>query len=338
MSDANETPRAVRGPFTLEVTRIARLVVCDVAGDPTYAAIEVQVFDDDARGAGFVVLLGRGDGLVDVYRQPGLRLEPDAYRIGRGLGRWLEAPIDPARFEIDPDGVALHVGLTDAEGRAIELAIDDRDGRARRRGDLLAPMGSTIEAPVSLMLVYMRGFDFVRTSGVRPRVTIGGHARALAPFPGPLSFGRLYARYASAPLIVTLNRACDGPLERLVLDEPATLRAGAGADAAVLRLSPGWPDLAAVSPGERRDGEWVLGVADVERFLAGTWTVTGTDDGAALELAVTRGWTPRGLPPLYRFVTAVGKVFREWPTTYRWRASVRRAEPPTLRSRWERTR
>ena len=36
-------------------------------------------------------------------------------------------------------------------------------------------------------------------------------------------------------------------------------------------------------------------------------------------------------------VTRVVPVFRRWPTTYRWRATVTLGEAPTMVSRWERT-
>jgi hypothetical protein len=38
-----------------------------------------------------------------------------------------------------------------------------------------------------------------------------------------------------------------------------------------------------------------------------------------------------------RTVTSLVPVFRRWPTTYRWSATVRLGEPPTMTSRWERT-
>ena len=327
-------------PFSLAVTRIERLVVCDIADDPRYTALEVQVFDDEEHGRGVAVLLGRKDGLVDVYRQPGLRLDRDGYRIGAGLGEWTEAEIDPARLEIAPDGAVIDVALTATAGRRIMLAMDDRDGRPRRRGDLLAPMGASIEAPVSLMLVYMRGFDFMRTSGRTPRLSIDGHPRKVASFPGPQALHRRhFVRYAESPLVVTLNREHDGPMEcTTLLESPTVVRAGAGTHTAALTVHPSCPDVMGLAPGDRCGGSWELEVGGVARLVAGTWTARGTRGGAELSLVVTKGWQPRGLPPLYRFVTSVAKVFRSWPTTYRWSATVTHtAAVPILRSRWERT-
>jgi hypothetical protein len=70
-------------------------------------------------------------------------------QVGGELGEWRETAIDPARFDISPDGIDVDVRLTDMAGRVIEVRIDDRDGRRRHRGTLLARSGRswTIRPP-----------------------------------------------------------------------------------------------------------------------------------------------------------------------------------------------
>ena len=49
-------------------------------------------------------------------------------------------------------------------------------------------------------------------------------------------------------------------------------------------------------------------------------------------------WRPRGLPLSLRLVTTVARVFRTWPTTYRWDATIDlAASPPTAHAGWTRT-
>ena len=49
----------------------------EIAEHPVYDSLELQWYDDTARGTGMLALLNRCDThLVDYYRQRGLRLDP----------------------------------------------------------------------------------------------------------------------------------------------------------------------------------------------------------------------------------------------------------------------
>jgi hypothetical protein len=62
--------------------------------DPHDEGLELQVFDDPAHGRGMVVLLKRRqDGRFDIYRQPGLVVDPELAQVGGELGHWLETSI-----------------------------------------------------------------------------------------------------------------------------------------------------------------------------------------------------------------------------------------------------
>ncbi|HSF84199.1 MAG TPA: hypothetical protein VLG28_00895 [Acidimicrobiia bacterium] len=92
-------------------------------------------------------------------------------------------------------------------------------------------------------------------------------------------------------------------------------------------------------------GEWVETDFEVAALDVSDRGVTAqvrfTDlAGRAVEVSAgdeTRGWSPQGLPPLMTMVTRVASVFRTWPTTYRWTATITDPDKPTMTSRWERT-
>jgi hypothetical protein len=327
-------------PFSLSIDPRDRLLLFDVADDPVYAAIEIQVFDDEVHGQGMLVLLERRDGLVDFYRQPGLRLEREGFSIGRGVCEWRETRIAPDRFLIADDGVAVDVGFSDASDRRIEIRIDDRDGRRRTPSSLLAPVGSGVAHPTRFFAVVMLGFDLVRTSGIEPSLQIGGVDRQLVAFPGPSWLHRRrFVRYAREPVIAVLNPDHDGPLATMPEDgEVAELRAGAGRRTAALRFTPPFPDLRLLRVGDTESGAWRLDVADQRDLTGGGWTAARREAGADLAMTVTKPWQPRRLPLSLRIVTTVARVFRWWPTTYRWDAYVDlRCEPPGMVGRWSRT-
>lgn len=72
-----------------------------------------------------VLLKRRQDGRFDIYRPPGRTLDPEHAQVGGELGAWVEADIDPARFDISHDGVDVDVCVADLAGRVVQVRIDD---------------------------------------------------------------------------------------------------------------------------------------------------------------------------------------------------------------------
>ena len=83
----NGTPSQLLCPFDLHMWAVDRMLNFEITDDPHYQGLEVQVFDDPAHGRGMAVLLRRrDDGRMDIYRQPGLTLEPEMAQVGGELG------------------------------------------------------------------------------------------------------------------------------------------------------------------------------------------------------------------------------------------------------------
>jgi hypothetical protein len=335
-------------PFGLTVEQGPLMLNCEV-DDPVYEALELQWFDDAEHGTGMLVFLQRrADRRVDYYVEHGLTVDRAGYELGGGTGRWVETTFARAWLEIGAEGVVAQACFTDVDGRAIEVAVDDRGAGRRRPGELLAPVGAGVEEPRALLLVYLYGFDLVRRGGLEPVVRIGGRAAS----PGRLPGAWLHRRHlikAAGPL--TVARLCPVPGDEagtgpvgtsgtVHVDASGTRLTGASAEhhgaSAQLVLEPGLPALAGIPEGRQTVGAWQVRV-DGRCITGGRWRATRRGDEVDLALDVTRRWRPPpGLPPLMRIVTRVIPVFRRWPTTYRWRATVTLGDPPTMTSRWER--
>lgn len=342
LSEPSPTPTAPLAPLppllSLDVDPRDRLLLFDIADDPVYVAMEIQGFDDANHGRGLLVLLARHDGTVDVHRAPGLRVDRGILEIGRGVGVWTETIIDPAVLEVGPTGVRVEIGLTDIDGRRVEVSLDDRDGRLRPQGSLLAPVGSGIERPGRLLLVLLHGFDLARTSGARPRLSIGGEERTLRPFPGPAWLHhRRFIRSSSEPIIVSFAPGFEGPVDEGSLGPVGRLDAGSGRCTASVRFIPPLPALRALEDRARGNGTWQIDVADEPALTGGEWTVERHDGEVCLSFSVTRRWRPVHLQPAMRVVTLLAPVFRSWPTTYRWDATVDVSVAPAIaRTGWSR--
>ena len=335
-------------PLGLTVEQGPVMLNCEL-DDPVYEALELQWFDDAQHGTGMLAFLQRReDRRVDYYVQTGLTVDRTGYELGGGTGRWVETDFARAWLEIGADGVVAQACFTDVDGRAIDVAVDDRDAGRRRPGELLAPVGAGIEEPRALLLVYLYGFDLVRRGGLEPVVRIGGRPASPGRLPGAWLHRRHLIKAAGA---LTVARLCPvpgdeaGPEQVSVagtvhVDATGNRLTGASVEhdgaSAQLVLEPGLPALAGLPDGSPATGVWRVHV-DGRPITGGRWRATRHGDEVDLGLDVTRRWRPPpGLPPLIRIVTRVVPVFRRWPTTYRWRATVTLGEPPTMTSGWER--
>jgi hypothetical protein len=195
----------------------------------------------------------------------------------------------------------------------------------------------------------MGGCDLVRRTGRVFDLNIDGRTITTGRLPGAWLHRRRLVKYTAHPTVVVVNRAHEGPIGAAVGTRAlgdvevaagrtgiAGLRVGGDGHTTQLALEPALPDLARLAPGASMAGAWRLTVDHGPALVAGTWTAGRTGYCVELVLDVTRGWSPRGLPPLMAAVTRVAPVFRTWPTTYRWTATVTLGDHPTLRSHWER--
>lgn len=256
------------------------LLVASFKGDPEFEAIEPQRFDDPVNGKGMRVLRYRKDGRVDVYWQPGVRVDRNTFVVGAGLGDFADARMKPARLHITKRGVDLHVAFTDARGRAMELRIRE-DASGKRGFPLLAPVGADIEKPLQLFLAYLPDIDLVRRAGALFEGRIGERALRPASLPILLHWRRvLFIRYAARPVIGTLNPPATRPV-MFELPVPgsadvAGMTVTADGDGSVTRMSagteprrvevafhPGFPNLLGLPDGGSRAGRWSIRIAGV---------------------------------------------------------------------------
>jgi hypothetical protein len=338
-------------PFDLRIDLVDRMLNFEIADDPSYTGLEIQAFDDPLHGTGMLVFLSRrDDGRIDVYRQPGLRVDPAGYGIAGGLGAWVETEITPDELLIDDLGVRADVRFADLAGRTIEVRVDDRGRRRRRRATMLAPMGAGIEHPTSLPLVWMSRFDLVRRSGQAPTIRIGGRSVSPGRLPGAWAHRRHLIKYAADLCVVSVNPTRDGVQRHPDAPAPAAVVTSRSADGGIamvtaaqgthvarLRLSPPLPNLAALVPSAPAKGTWAIDIDERRAVTGGAWYARRQPTDVELILDVTRPWRPAKLPPLMRLVTIVMPLFRTWPTTYRWSAALALDGTGIMTSRWSRT-
>jgi hypothetical protein len=358
-------PGVLHCPFHFGLDPMGRLLLINFEKDPdaVYMGFEPQVFDDRIHGKGLLVIGWRLDGRVDVYHQPGLRLEAATYDIaGKGLARMAEVPMERALFEIHAAGVQADIQFNDLAGRRVELKIRESNRKKRQPFGLLAPMGDAAESPSAMPLVLLHDFYFVRKKDTEVSVSIDGRRHQLDQLPIPLDWSWMYfTRYSPDPFIVTFNPAYAGVLEPLywqgenkviagekILDivdtdgvpEIRKLTQKGQRHSISLSFAPAFPNLQALKEGGSQTGTFILAGHPSTGQVEGQYEVKKNDGMTHIVLVPAGGWVPNEQKLSLRFLYTVAKIFKHWPTTYRWTARVSAGENQQLlmQSFWERIR
>jgi hypothetical protein len=191
-------------------------------------------------------------------------------------------------------------------------------------------------------------------------VKIGDRFHEPDTFPLPLDFSRIqFARYSPDPLIAMLNPAFDGVLHPL--DEPVHNSVTSGETRHELTLngsvfeiqsisrvykdrevkvsfSPAFPNVGALKAGAEASGIFEITGDPTTGLIRGKYKVQNSDDLIRIELMPSGGWIPNEPKLTLRFLYRVVPMFKEWPSSYRWSANLKRNEDDEfiMKSSWER--
>jgi hypothetical protein len=350
-------------PIYLHIDPMEGLLLVNFENDPDeiYIGFEPQLFDDPIHGRGMIVIAWRVDGRVDVYRQPGLTLDPATYDIaGGGLNEMLERPLSDAHYRVNEAGVDAYFAFEDAAGRPIEVTVKEENKRERQPFGLLAPMGSAATAPSALPLVYLHDFYFVRQAHTTFTIMVDGQQRQPDKLPLPIDGTRMtFARYSPDPLIATLNPAHDGPLAPLTLVSPTEAQLGdlhfeladnhGRPEIAAMRraykerevsvaFTPPLPHLLSLADGAETNGRFTISADPSVGTVAGTYQILRQGDEVHMEMIPGLGWQPNETKWAVRFIYWMASDFTDWPKTYRWTAVLDLSDPQrvTMQSGWQR--
>lgn len=350
-------------PFYFGIDPMERLLLINFEKNPdlVYVGLEPQVFDDSIHGKGMLVIGWRVDGKVDVYHQPGLILDAGKYDIaGKGLAEMAEVPMERAFFEVNAFGVQADIKFNDLAGRPVELKVRESNPRKREPFGLLAPMGDAAESPSAMPLVLLHDFYFVRKKNTEISVSIDGKQHQLDQLPIPMDWSSMYfTRYSPDPFIVTFNPAYEGPLQTMHWEGQEMVNIGSirlelatedqvpeikrlsqkGQHHSItLSFAPAFPNLMALSDGHSLKGTFQITGHPSTGEVGGHYEVVKEAGVTQIVLVPSRGWIPNEKKLSLRFLYTVAKIFKKWPATYKWTATIREGEDNQLmmKSSWER--
>jgi hypothetical protein len=332
-------------PFMLGFEPIKRLVVINLKkNDSEYEIIEPQYYNDQEFGTGLRILLYRTDKKVDVYYQPGVFFDKDAFAVGKGLGHALETEMKSSLFEFRENGLHIDIAFVDYKGREVKILIKE-DTKIHNPFPFLAPVGNEVENPTKFFLVYMRDFDFVKEKGTLIDLKIGDKTLKIASFPIKRDGQKvLFARYATNLTIGEINRAKSAASVELTATHDnfklsreqrvTNYWINCGPEIVELQFENGFPDLTTLPQNKQTTGSWDYLVSGTA-ITGGTYTLFRTNNMVKFGIQVTKKWKPGNLPLSFKVFTFIVKSFRTWPTSYQWNGSVN-LEDNSIKGKWQR--
>jgi hypothetical protein len=187
----------------------------------------------------------------------------------------------------------------------------------------------------------------------------GKHHRA-DTLPVPIDGSRMYfMRYSTDPYILHWNDTFAGTLPALqphgagaVEDAGATYDVTQNADHYEISgmrpkdkrhlvrftFNPAFPDVINLRDGAQLDGAFHIDFEKSMGSMGGVYQVRRSGDQVNIELHPAGGWLPGVRQWSVRLMFFVVKLFKNWPKTYRWTATLDVSQPgaPQLHSQWSR--
>lgn len=351
-------------PFKIHIDPMERLLLVNFEKDPDsiYLGFEPQVFEDSVHGKGHLIIAWRVDGKVDVYHQPGLTLDPSTYDIaGKGLENMVVTTFSKAFYEIDDLGVQAQYTFKDKQNRTIAIRINEKNPKKPKPFGLLAPMGDAAEFPSALPLVLLHDFYFVRKRHTEIEVTIAGKNHQPDLLPVPMDFSKMYfTRYSQKPLIATMNPAYNGKLIPLNIEREQKTISNNEYDIVLqwknneafikqiiwknkvypvnLEFKDPFPNLLSAQKENLLKGKFFVEAHHSTGRLSGDYFITRKNSQTEIIMIPTGGWHPRPTKLSLWFLYTVARIFKKWPTSYKWTAFVSSEKDNTfvMESKWER--
>jgi len=311
-------------PVNIVVVPMDKLMLVDVEGDPEYATIELQTFDD-ARGRGARVLLYRHNGPADSY------YTDEAFAIKESArDTFFLAPDMTYRFNVAASGLDASFRMQDHAGKSIEFRVKEAPRKKWSQG-FLAPIGGSDAVTFDYFPLYhMKGMNFVPRSGTEIAIKIGGEERKPKKLPIPADWEFVYlSRYTAAPIIGCWNKPHDGALPPLQPEQHMIYQDGqtryelvnnAGHyeirklfgfnDKHEVRFdfSPPIPDLPGLKDGIELSGRFSAGTDGISGIVAGAYRITRQGNDIDMEIRPQKAWQPMPGPL--------------WVTTWIWKGTI----------------
>jgi len=223
-------------------------------------------------------------------------------------------------------------------------------------------MGSVAENPSALPLVFLHDFYFVRKKHTSISISIGEKSHKPDELPIPMDFSKmLFTRYSSDPLIVAFNRETDESIPHLEIQQGTnklstedshysikwvsgkprikSIEKTSGKHVIRLKFEPSYPQIEDIEEDSIFEGEFEIEGDLSAGKIRGEYDVKRRGDRLTLRMTPSFGWIPKADKLSLKFLYIAVKMFKKWPSTYRWIATINQNENGEffMKSTWKRS-
>lgn len=226
------TIESFAAPFEIRQAPLRQFCELAYDGHDHYRTLELQYLDIAPDRQGYVVLMGRHDGKLDVLSEPALALDEAWCRNDPAVAHYRLGQVETIDLEgvvlkTGDDGVDARVAFDDPEGRRVEMTIISAERGPAKPRELFIPM---TPKPHIRMLWFLYAFAFgpLRAND-KIDMKIDGQTLMPRRWPWPLGLRRhVQGRYANDIVIFSLNPPSDAPLACIDSDDAFVLENGTG--------------------------------------------------------------------------------------------------------------
>lgn len=350
----------IYSPFNLSIASMEKLLLINIEKDPDkiYSGFEPQTFILEDNTEAIRILAYRLDGYTDIYQEKKLpKNEDEKLEVtGNGLGDFIHLDMEKNTFILNEYGIDAYFIFIDKLGRKISLKIKENLSKKIKPFSLLAPVGVSSIHPVTLPVFFLYGFYFVRQRNTDVIVRIGEKNHKLDPFIRMDGEKMYFCRYSSKSIIGEWNKSTNDYLYPLNVDNGKSkdndiiysidnindayyiksMELDGPLNGIKVRFEPSIKNIVDFNYNEETKGKFIISGHNSIGTIEGDYLISRVEDTINLQATPSKGWIPNEKRLILKLIYFFAKMFKNWPKTYKWVATVKLSdeENPRIESKW----
>lgn len=347
-------------PFSLSIDDMGRLILINFEKDPDefYNTFELQQASDKTGKRFLLVIAYRNNGGSDIYYQPGYPFASQASVLNDIS--FIISPLVDAKFEINAGCLNVYFAFEDKCGRNIKVKVYENKKPKNKPFFLIAPVGVTSKQPTSLPIysLYEMSFTKRRITDIDIEIDKVKHKPDTFPLPMDNSIN-YFTRYSTDTFNVDWNKNYNGRLLPLMpgkknkiedrgvvyelvnnnghyeIKEMSTTN---GKHSLNINFSPPLPDIICLKDAVITNGKFMTKTDNSTGSIRGEYYLKRHGNEIEIKIHPNKGWVPNENKLFLKLLFLIVKVFKNWPKSYVWNATIKLNETnhPLMRSSWSR--
>ncbi|MDX9694179.1 MAG: hypothetical protein RBT49_00145 [Bacteroidales bacterium] len=347
-------------PFSLSIDDMNRLILINFEKDPDefYNTFELQQASDKTGKKYLLVVAYRNDGGSDIYYQPGYLFASQASVLNDVT--FFARALENAKFEITKGCLDVYFTFNDKYGRRIKVIVNENKKLKNNPFYLLAPVGVVSKKPSSLPIYSLYEMSFTKRKNTNIEIEIDEVKHKPDTFPLPIDYSKNYfTRYSTDAFNVDWNKNFHGQLFPLMPGKKTRLEDNGVAYELVnnnghyeikdirttnhkhylnINFFPPLPDIVCLVDDVALNGKFMTTTDKTIGTIRGEYYLKRHGQEIELKIQANKGWIPNENRFILKLLFLIVKVFKDWPKSYIWNATIKLNETdhPVMKSSWSR--